>query len=92
MIKKEKGITLIALIITIVVLIILAMATIGAVRDSGITTHAERAAERMNKAQIEEKANLTKLEYTTEALMNKDLKMSKQEFRAALRKAFEIPD
>lgn len=92
MIKHEKGITLIALIITIVVLIILAMATIGAVRDSGIITHAERAAARMNKAQIEEKANLTKLEFTTEALMNKDLKMSIQEFREALRTAFEIPD
>ena len=90
--KQEKGITLIALIITIVVLIILAMVSIGAVRDGGIITHAERAANQMNKAQIEEKANLTKLEYTAEALMNNELKMSKQEFRDALRKAFEIPD
>ena len=90
--KQEKGITLIALIITIVVLLILAMVAIDAVRDGGIITHAERAANQMNKAQIEEKANLTKLEFTAEALMNKDLKMSKQEFRDALRKAFEIPD
>ena len=43
--KKEKGITLVALIITIVVLLILAVVAIGAVQDSNIIGHAQNAAD-----------------------------------------------
>ena len=42
-IKSQKGITLLALIITIVVLLILAVVAIGAVRDSKIIAHAQNA-------------------------------------------------
>ena len=42
--KKEKGITLIALIITIVVLLILAVVAIGAAQDSNIVGYAQNAA------------------------------------------------
>ena len=82
--KQEKGITLIALNITIVVLLILAVVSIKAVQDGGIITHAQNSASKMNKAQIEEKANLTKLEFITECYTNKDYKKSIQELRNKL--------
>ena len=44
--KKQNGITLIALIITIVVLLILAVVAIGAVKDGGIIEHAQNAADK----------------------------------------------
>ena len=43
--KKEKGITLVALIITIVVLLILAAVAIGAVKNSDIIAYAQNAAD-----------------------------------------------
>ena len=43
--KKQNGITLIALIITIVVLLILAVVTINSVKDGGIIEHAENASQ-----------------------------------------------
>lgn len=42
--KAEKGITLVALVITIIVLLILAMVTVKVVLDSKIIPHAENAA------------------------------------------------
>ena len=42
--KKQNGITLIALIITIVVLLIIAVVAVGAVQESGIIAHAQNAA------------------------------------------------
>ena len=56
--RLEKGITLIALIITIVVLLILAVVTIGAVQESTIITHAENAKEMYIMKQTEEKIKL----------------------------------
>ena len=50
----NKGITLVALIITIVVLLILAMAAIGAIRDSKIITHAQNAGSSYTIAQEKE--------------------------------------
>ncbi len=41
--KKQKGITLVALIITIIVLLILAMVAISVVRGNGILNHAQNA-------------------------------------------------
>ena len=52
--KKQNGITLIALIITIIVLLILAVVAIGAVQDSDIIGHAEDAAKKYNAAAEEE--------------------------------------
>lgn len=64
--KMEKGITLIALIITIVVLLILAVVTIGAIRESSIITHAQNAKNTYNEEQIKEEIEL----FNTEYLMN----------------------
>jgi len=56
--KLEKGITLIALIITIVILLILAVVTIGAVQNGGIITHAQNTKLIYQVAQIEEALKL----------------------------------
>lgn len=58
----NKGITLIALIITIIVLLILAMVSIKLVWDGGIITHAQNAVNAYNEAQTNELAQLKKLE------------------------------
>ena len=56
--KKQNGITLIALIITIVVLLILALVAIGAVQESGIITHAQKAATDYNSAKADEESKI----------------------------------
>ncbi|MFR0823552.1 MAG: hypothetical protein ACLU84_05345 [Clostridia bacterium] len=60
---KEKGVTLIALVITIIVLIILAGVAINAlVGENGIITQAQRAKEDTDKSQKEELGGLSSLE------------------------------
>lgn len=52
MFKKEKGITLIALIVTIIILLILAGVTINlAINDNGIFKRAQNASKRWNEAE-----------------------------------------
>ena len=61
--RKEKGITLIALVITIIILLILAAVTIGALSgNNGILTNAARAKEETEKAQAEENTILSNYE------------------------------
>lgn len=60
--KMNKGITLIALIITIIVLLILAAVSIKLVWNGGIITHAQIAANKTNKAITEEQSQLALLE------------------------------
>ena len=60
--KKQKGITLIALVVTIIVLIILAGVSISLVLgENGIVTIAKRAKENIELAQIEEEKELNEL-------------------------------
>ena len=54
--KLEKGITLIALIITIVVLLILSVVTIGAIQESKIIAHAKNAATGYNDEKSKEES------------------------------------
>ena len=56
--KQQKGITLIALIITIVVLLILAAVAISSIQNDGILHYAQNAADNWNKAQANEQAML----------------------------------
>ena len=56
--RQEKGITLIALIITIVVLLILAVVTIGAIKNDGIITYADNSATKYKDAQTKEEGIL----------------------------------
>ena len=52
--KEEKGITLVALIITIIVLLILAVVTISAVNEGSLFRYANNAAEGYSKSQEQE--------------------------------------
>jgi len=56
--KSQKGITLIALIITIIVLLILAVVTIGAVQNDGIIEYAKEARNSYETAQNNEQLAL----------------------------------
>ena len=61
--KKETGITLIALVITVIVLLILAGVTIAALSgDNGILTRAKEAKEKTKQAQEDEKQKLSDME------------------------------
>ena len=63
-IRNNKGITLIALVVTIIVLIILAGVSINLVLgDNGILTKAKEAKEESSEAQIKEKLQLAVQEY-----------------------------
>ena len=59
--RKEKGITLIALIITIIILLILAVVTIGSIKNSKIIDQAENAAKDYNKGKTEEQGDIRSL-------------------------------
>lgn len=54
--KKNRGITLIALVITIIILLILAGVTIGTLRNSNIFGNAEKAANKYNREAERENA------------------------------------
>ena len=63
---KSKGITLIALVITIIVLLILAGVTISALSgDNGILTNASKSKIETEESSEEESRRLTTLEATT---------------------------
>ena len=65
--KKQKGITLIALVVTIVVLLILAGVSIAMLRgDNGIVTKAGEASSATKEANAKEKIELILNEYQTE--------------------------
>lgn len=60
MLKEQKGITLIALVVTIIVLLILAGVTIAMLTgQNGILTNAQEARETTSQAEAEERINMT---------------------------------
>ena len=59
--KMEKGITLIALIITIVVLLILAVVTINSIQGDGIIRYAQNAADEYTAKADEEQESINSL-------------------------------
>ena len=62
MMKKESGITLIALIITIIVMLILVLVTINVAMTGGIFENSKEAAFKTEAAQIKEAATIKKAE------------------------------
>lgn len=54
MLRREKGITLVALVITIIVLIILAAVSISAVMNTGLIDNAKTAKNNYNTASFQE--------------------------------------
>ena len=64
--KKEKGITLVALIITIVVLLILAVVTINSIQGDGVIKYAQNAADDYTaKANEEQRTSVQRCIQTT---------------------------
>ena len=71
MFKKERGITLIALIVTIIVLLILAGVTISlAIKDQGIFTKARTAGNAYINAQTTEQSGLNAAEKQMNDIMD----------------------
>ena len=62
--RMQKGITLIALIITIIILLILAVVTIGSIKNSNIITYAQNASTDYEKAKNDEEDILSGYEST----------------------------
>ena len=72
--RKNKGITLVALVITIVILLILAGISIQAITNTGLFENAKRAAEESKYANAEEKVKMAVMaSYDENASLNKDL-------------------
>ena len=72
--KSIKGITLVALVITIVILLILAGICIQAITNTGLFENAKRAAEESKYANAEEKVKMAVMaSYDENASLNKDL-------------------
>ena len=69
--KKERGITLIALVVTIIVLIILAGVSINLLFGNyGVVTKAKEAKNKMEAAQYEEELKMCVLELQADAVTN----------------------
>ena len=84
--RKEGGITLIALVVTIIVLIILAGVSISMiVGDNGIITQAENAKKETQKAEVKEKAQIDILEKQLE----KEGNITKGDFVEILKEYFD---
>ena len=77
-IKNNKGITLIALVITIIILLILAGVTIASLSgDNGILTRAAYAKEKTRREGIQERLNLWKTEKSMEEnISSKDMNIT----------------
>ena len=59
---EQKGITLVALVITLIVLLILAMVSISLFMNSGIIDRSNNAVQAYNEAQINEQQQLNAVE------------------------------
>ncbi len=69
--KNKKGITLVALIITIIILFILTAIVINlAFGEKGILTNAQLAGEEYKKAEIKEEVELAILDIQTKKMQN----------------------
>lgn len=73
--KTEKGITLIALIITIIILLILAVVTIGSMKDDGTIGYSQKASNEYVKAEEKEKITLALSEYKIAKYAKDDAKL-----------------
>ena len=84
--NREKGITLISLVVTIIVLIILAGVSISMlVGENGIITQAQRAEKDYSKSEVKEKVELALNEYVIEKSTEKDCN-----FASFLRKNLQV--
>ena len=73
--KNMRGITLVALIITIIILLILAGVAISSLTENGLFEKAKLAKEKQNESKVKEKVQLLLSEYEIESASNKELKL-----------------
>ena len=72
-VNTMKGITLISLVITIIILLILATVSINLVINNGILDKAKSAADKYSEEEIKEQIKLAYLELQTEKLYNSNI-------------------
>lgn len=75
LLNKNKGITLIALVITIILLLILAGISISALTGSGLFEKAKLAKQKAIEAEVKEKIELLLYEYQMKKIDNEDLNL-----------------
>ena len=68
--KGQKGITLVALVITIIILVILAGISIGALKNTNLFTRAQEAKEKSDAASQNEANTLDEYSNTVNELMD----------------------
>ena len=92
MLKNNKGITLIALVITIIVLLILAGVSIAMLTgDNGILTQATKAKTDTNTAEIVERINMELNAFKTDILANGSISAdTKSKAEAALGSGYVV--
>ena len=84
--QRQEGITLIALVVTIIVLIILAGVSINMlVGENGLITQSQRAEEDYSKSEVKEKVELALNEYAIEKSTEED-----SNFENFLRKTLQV--
>ena len=66
--KEDKGITLVALVITIVILLILVGISVSTLTNTGLFNKAKEARQKSENAQILENSTLAKYENTIESI------------------------
>jgi len=75
--KQNKGITLIALVITIVILVILVGVSVSAAINTGLVSNSKTAVKDYDKAQTNEKSQLLEVEDLVTGYSSKDIMASK---------------
>ena len=90
--RRNKGITLIALIITIIVMLILVGVTVNVALNGGLFDAAKQAASGMNMAQIREKAEMVKTVLIADSLTKSDVTANVSTLRNRLLEEFEVTE
>lgn len=72
-IKSNKGITLIPLIITVIILLILAVVSINLVMNDGVIGKSEEAVNKYSEEQMREKISLAYTDYTIGRILDNTL-------------------
>lgn len=90
--NKNKGITLIALIITIIVMLILVGVTVNVALNGGLFSTAKRAASGMQMAQIREKAEVVKATLVADEIGDSNIIANIPTYRDRLLEEFDAKE
>ena len=84
MLREEKGITLVALIITVIILVILAAVTIITLQNSKMINYAVEGTQNYSKAQTEEDAIIKGFETTLDSTLS-NIKVIQDNYSSSLK-------